>query len=52
MTEARKAFLWSSVVVGVVVGALALWHLRLLIFLLFPRPHTECCDAAGRGRPP
>src|SRR5205823_2279720 len=32
---ARRAFVTSAVVVGVVAGALALWHLRLLLFLLF-----------------
>jgi predicted PurR-regulated permease PerM len=33
MGEARRAFVTTLVVLGVVVGALALWHLRLLIFL-------------------
>jgi putative heme transporter len=35
VSTARRAFVTSVVVVGVVVGALALWHLRLLVFLLF-----------------
>jgi putative heme transporter len=34
VSTARRAFVTSVVVVGVVAGALALWHLRLLIFLL------------------
>jgi predicted PurR-regulated permease PerM len=35
MSLARQAFLVSVIVVGVVATALALWHLRLLIFLFF-----------------
>lgn len=35
MSPVRRAFLTSVIVVGVVAGALALWHLRLLIFLFF-----------------
>jgi predicted PurR-regulated permease PerM len=33
MSPVRRAFVVSLVVVGVVVGALALWELRLLVFL-------------------
>lgn len=33
MSPVRRAFVVSAVVVSVVAGALALWHLRLLIFL-------------------
>src|SRR5207248_9080599 len=35
VSTARRAFVTSAVVVGVVAGALALWHLRLLVFLVF-----------------
>jgi len=35
VSPARKAFVTTVVAVAVIVGALALWHLRLLVFLLF-----------------
>jgi predicted PurR-regulated permease PerM len=35
VSPARKAFITTVVAVAVVAGALALWHLRLLVFLLF-----------------
>ena len=48
---ARRTFVASMVVLGVVVGALALWKLKILLALLFPAFTVASAMRPGRGAP-